>query len=193
MIKKVGKGQTMIDYLASIGMDLGEKQQTMLLDTDYTFYDYDLLGLLKGSFVPRIFIDATVECPKLAEIAGLCKDIGAVLCYPYLGDVGESVTGDKKAQKFEDDYLDEIFVCLSENGVPAVTYMPTRNTTAQLERLRALCDQYGIFQISGEDINSPRQKFVIDAMKNPIFKNLIDATWQLIAWETGKEKMDLYK
>ena len=113
----------------------------------------------------------------------LCNEIDAFLCYAYLGDVGDSVTGDKKAQKFEDDYLEDVFECLKEEGVKSVTYMPTRNTPAQLTRLRGLCDQYGMFQISGEDINSPRQSFVIKAMENPLFQNLIDATWKLIEHE----------
>ena len=106
--------------------------------------------------------------------------------------MGDSVTGDKKAQKFEDDYLDDVFVCLKDIGMPAVTYMPTRNTQQQLERLRKLCDDNGIFQVSGEDINTPRQSFVIRAMENPMFANLIDATWRLIDYETGKRPMDLY-
>ena len=181
--KQVGKGQPMIDKLTSLGMNLSEKQKALLLDTQYPFYAYDVLGMLKGTFVPKIFIDATDECPKLADMVKLCKDVDAYLCYAYLGDVGDSVTGDKKAQKFEDDYLDDVFECLKEEGVKAVTYMPTRNTPAQLERLRGLCDAYGMFQISGEDINSPRQSFVIKAMENPMFANLIDATWKLIEHE----------
>ena len=181
--KQVGKGQSMIDKLTELGMNLSEKQKTMLLDTEYPFYAYDVLGMLKGTFVPKIFIDATDECPKLPDMVKLCKEVDAYLCYAYLGDVGDSVTGDKKAQKFEDDYLDDVFECLKEEGVTAVTYMPTRNTPAQLERLRKLCDDYGMFQISGEDINSPRQSFIIRAMENPMFQNLIDATWKLIEHE----------
>ena len=183
LVKQVGKGQPMIDKLTAVGMNLSEKQKTMLLDTQYPFYEYDVLGMLKGTFVPKVFIDATTECPKLCDMVKLCNDIDAYLCYAYLGDVGDSVTGDKKAQKFEDDYLDDVFECLKEEGVKAVTYMPTRNTPAQLERLRGLCDQYGMFQISGEDINSPRQSFIIRAMENPMFQNLIDATWKLIEHE----------
>ena len=181
--KQVGKGQPMIDKLTSLGMNLSEKQRGLLLDTEYPFYAYDVLGMLKGTFVPKIFIDATDECPKLPDMVKLCKEVDAYLCYAYLGDVGDSVTGDKKAQKFEDDYLDDVFECLKEEGVTAVTYMPTRNTPAQLERLRKLCDDYGMFQISGEDINSPRQSFIIRAMENPMFQNLIDATWKLIEHE----------
>lgn len=183
MVARAGKGQGMVEYLASIGLTLSEKQKAQMLDTAYPFYEYDLLGILKSAFVPQIYVDATDECPAVAALVDLCREIDAYLCYAYLGDVGDSVTGDKKAQKFEDDYLEDVFECLKETGVKAVTYMPTRNTPAQLKRLRGLCEQYGMFQISGEDINSPRQSFVIRAMEDPQFQNLIDATWQLIRHE----------
>ena len=184
MVARAGKGQGMVEYLASIGLTLSEKQKAQMLDTAYPFYEYDLLGILKSAFVPQIYVDAADECPTVAALVDLCREIDAYLCYAYLGDVGDSVTGDKKAQKFEDDYLEDVFECLKETGVKAVTYMPTRNTPAQLKRLRGLCEQYGMFQISGEDINSPRQSFVIRAMEDPQFQNLIDATWQLIEHET---------
>jgi len=185
LVKQVGKGESMVKKLADMGLALSSKQEAQMMDTQYPFYEYDLLGILKGAFVPQIFIYATDECPKLSEMVKLCNEIDAFLCYAYLGDVGDSVTGDKKAQKFEDDYLDDVFECLKEEGVKSVTYMPTRNTPAQLERLRDLCDRYGMFQISGEDINSPRQIFVIKAMENPMFRNLIDATWKLIEHENN--------
>jgi len=183
LVKEVGKGEAMVAKLADMGLKLSAKQEAQMLDLEYPFYEYDLLGILKSAFVPQIFIDATTECPKLPDMVKLCKEVDAYLCYAYLGDVGDSVTGDKKAQKFEDDYLDDVFECLKEEGVTAVTYMPTRNSQAQLRRLRGLCDAYGMFQISGEDINSPRQSFVIKAMENPMFANLIDATWKLIEHE----------
>jgi len=184
LVEQVGKGEAMARRLSGMGLSLSDKQRAQLADVDYPFYEYDLLGILKGAFVGRIYVDAGAECPKLSQLAELCRDIDACLCYAYLGDVGESATGDKKAQKFEDDYLDDVFACLKEEGVWAVTYMPTRNTPAQLERLRRLCNEFGMFQISGEDINSPRQSFVIRAMENPLFQNLIDATWKLIQHET---------
>lgn len=58
--------------------------------------------------------------------------------------------------------------------------MPTRNTRAQLERVRGLCDEYGMMQVSGEDINSPTQSFVIRAMEDPMFENLVESAWALI-------------
>ena len=184
LVAQVGKGAAMVQKLADMGLSLSVKQEAQMLDTEYPFYEYDLLGILKSAFVPQIFIDATEECPRLKDMVRLCREVDAYLCYAYLGDVGDSVTGDKKAQKFEDDYLEDVFECLQEEGVKAVTYMPTRNTPAQLERLRSLCEQYGMFQISGEDINTPRQSFVIKAMENPMFQNLIDATWKLIEHES---------
>ncbi len=189
MVKKAGKGQAMVDYLTSIGLTLSEKQRAQMLDTAYPFYEYDLLGILKSAFVPKIYIDATDECPKVADVVALCDRVDALLCYAYLGDVTASVTGDKKAQKFEDDYLDEVIACIKGCGIRAVTYMPTRNTPEQLARLRRLCDENGLFQVSGEDINTPRQSFIIKAMENPLFSNLIDATWKLIEHEKTGAKI----
>ena len=179
----LGRGAAVIGELERLGVALSAKQRAQMLDTGYPFYEYDLLGILKSAFVPKIYIDADEECPSLPDVVKLCREADACLCYAYLGDVGDSVTGDKKAQKFEDDYLEDVFTCLEEEGVRAVTYMPTRNTRAQLERLRALCDRYGMFQVSGEDINSPRQSFIIHAMEDPLFQNLIDAAWKLIEHE----------
>ena len=189
MVQKAGKGQPMVDYLASIGLTLSQKQQAQMLDVPYPFYEYDLLGILKSAFVPRIYVDATDECPNVRDVAALCEKMDALLCYAYLGDVTASVTGDKKAQKFEDDYLDDIIACIKGCGIRAVTYMPTRNTPEQLARLRALCEKNGLFQVSGEDINSPRQSFIIRAMENPLFSNLIDATWKLIEHEQTGSKI----
>ncbi len=193
LVERVGKGQPMADCLADLGLSLGAKQWEQMLNVSYPFYEYDLLAVLKSAFIPKVYVDAVEECPQIDELVSLAKEVGAVLCNSYLGDVGQSVTGDKKPQKFEDDYLDDVFTFLKDSGVPAVTYMPTRNTRAQLERLRGLCERHGLFQVSGEDINSPRQSFIIRAMEDPMFRNLIDATWRLIDYETGKRPMDLYR
>ena len=90
-----------------------------------------------------------------------------------------------------DEYLDELVEYLYREGVRAMTYMPTRNTKEQIVRLRALCSKYGMFQVSGEDINSPRQSFICRAMDDPMFSDLIDSTWALIKHELGKKKIML--
>ena len=183
LVEQTGRGRPVMERLTGMGIALSDKQRALLGDVEYPFYEYDLLGIFKGAFVGKIYVDADEECPRVSRLVELCREVDACLCYAYLGDVADSVTGDKKAQKFEDDYLEDVFECLREEGVWAVTYMPTRNTPAQLERLRGLCERYGMFQVSGEDINTPRQSFVIKAMENPLFANLIDATWKLIEHE----------
>lgn len=147
--------------------------------------EYDLINSLKKDFIPRVYVDADAECPALSEYISFCGQAGGILAYPYLGDVTTSVTGDKRAQQFEDGYLDSLFEILDNYGVRAVTYMPTRNTQPQLDRLRALCREHGMMEISGEDINSPRQSFVIKKMEDPQFSNLIQSTWDLIKHENG--------
>ena len=164
---------------------LSQKVIDQIANGDKTpdFYEYDILGALKSNMVEKFYIDATEECPKVADFVEMVHKNGGIAAYAYLGDVGNSVTGDKKAQKFEDDYLDELVEVIKEYGFDAITYMPTRNTPQQLARLTKLCDEHGFFQISGEDINSPRQSFRCKALDDPAFGHLIDATYTLIAYE----------
>ncbi|MCL2579948.1 MAG: PHP domain-containing protein [Oscillospiraceae bacterium] len=144
--------------------------------------DYGKLAALKAEF--KDYIPAgREECPGIEKALAFAHDNGIIATYPYLGDVTKSVTGDKKAQKFEDDYLDELIAILAEIGFRAISYMPSRNTMAQLTRLRALCEKYGLLQISGEDINSPSQPFICQAMRDPVFYNLYETTWALLGHE----------
>ena len=187
LTEKLGRGEKLIRFFEEEGIKLSEKQKAQLSDMEYYFYEYDVLGILKSAFISKIYIPADEECPDIAEVVRVAKEMDALLCYAYLGDVTSSVTGDKKAQTFEDAYLEELFDCICGLGVRAVTYMPTRNTTEQLSRLRGLCEKHGMIQVCGEDINTPRQSFVVRAMDNPEFANLIDTTWMLIEHErTGK-------
>ena len=178
--------EALVEFLGNtLSLPLSEKARKNLLAGRETpqYYLYDVLGILKSNFVERFYEDAGAECPKVREISEIAKKSGAILCYAYLGDVGDSVTGDKKSQKFEDDYLDELFEELVSLGFNAVTYMPSRNTKQQLDRVMALCDRHGLFQVSGEDINSPRQKFICEALADPSFGHLKDATYALIGHE----------
>lgn len=171
-------------------LKLSEKVRGQIADGDKTpeFYEYDILGALKSDLVEKIYIPATDECPDVAEYIALCNETGAISAYAYLGDVGNSVTGDKKTQKFEDDYIELLFDELKRLGYNAVTYMPSRNTREQLERVMRLCHEYSFFEISGEDINSPRQSFICKAMDDPMFSHLTDATYKLIAHEEAATK-----
>jgi len=193
LIETFGRGQNLIAFLTEkLSIEINDKIRNLLSDLNNPFYTYDLLGLLKSDLVSIFYVNATEECPSIDKILALSRKTGSIFAYPYLGDIVNSVTGDKKAQKFEDDYIELLFDYLKEAGFNAVTYMPSRNTRAQLEKIKALCEKYDLFQISGEDINSPRQSFICEAMRDDFFKNLKDATWALIGHEK-QASIDLTK
>jgi len=193
IVAQFGRGTKVIAFLEdALGIAVTGKNQDWLADVDNKFYEYDLLGVLKSELVAQFYENATAECPDVREVIALADKIGGIIAYAYLGDVTNSVTGDKKAQKFEDDFLDFLFDVIDELGIKTITYMPSRNTREQLHRIKALCDVHQFFQISGEDINSPRQSFICEAQRSPEFSNLIDATWALIGHEKAATK-DLKK
>lgn len=182
--ERFGKGEAVVKFLTEdMGIAVSGKVRGFLEDSDNVNYEYDLLGALKSNLVEKFYIDADEECPDVTEMIALAAKINAFSAYAYLGDVGDSVTGDKKTQKFEDDYIDLLFDVIKDLKFKAVTYMPSRNTMEQLRRIRSMCDKYGFFQISGEDINSPRQSFICEAQRNPEFANLYESTMTLIRHE----------
>jgi len=184
LIEGYGRGRELVNFLkGELNIPIKARIEEYLLNTQNEFYEYDLLGVIKSDLVSMFYIDATAECPDVREVIDFSNRIGAISAYAYLGDVEDSVTGDKKSQKFEDDYLDLLFEVIKDLGFNAVTYMPSRNTMAQLKRVKELCHKFQLFEISGEDINSPRQSFICDALQKEEFANLVDSTWALIGHE----------
>ena len=189
LIEQAGKGEALVTLIKDkLQLQVSRNNEAHLTDPANPFYEYDLLGALKSDMVQQFYIDAADECPGIDRFVEFCREVNGISAYAYLGDVGDSVTGDKKQQKFEDDYIELLFEELAGLKFQAVTYMPSRNTLAQLKRVKSFCDQYGLLQISGEDINSPRQPFVCTAMRDQEFVNLIDATWALIGHEKEATK-----
>lgn len=181
--KKFGRTNELIAFLENdLNLKVSEKIKGFLLDENNEHFLYDLLGVLKAD-TAFFYIDADEEMPLAEDFVKKAIELGAIPAYAYLGDVGDSVTGDKKAQKFEDDFLPELIKEIKAIGFKAVAYMPTRNTPEQLKRISALCKENGLFEISGEDVNSPRQKFACAALALPENAHLIDATWALIGHE----------
>jgi hypothetical protein len=163
---------------------ISPKLNAMLSDPANTHYLYDLLGVLKSELLPKIYIlPDEKECIPAEHVTSFAKSISAIPAYAYLGDVRESPTGDKKAEKFEDDFIEELFAKLSGMGFRAVTYMPPRNTQEQLRTLRRLSAEQGLMEISGVDINSSRQSFNCPEVLREEFRHLLDTTWALIAHE----------
>lgn len=185
MIENVGKGAKLIAFLSEkLKIPLDQKQRAYLGNIQNEFYEYDLLNILKSRFITGIYIDAGREeiVPVLKAVAFI-KKIGAIPTYCYLGNVKASPTGDKREQKFEDEFLEDLFAECKIIGFDAVAFTPSRNTREQLSRVMALCDKYGFLQISGEDINQPRQSFLCKELKEKQFEHLKDAAWALIGHE----------
>jgi hypothetical protein len=185
LISRFGTGPRLLDGLErSLGIKASPKAASLISGSDAEDLVYDLIGLLKTDFLDRVFEQPDdTECPDAASVVAFALSIGAIPAYAYLGDVVDSPTGDKRSQKFEDDYLEELFTALSKLGFAAIAYMPPRNTAAQIERVRKLCLEYGFMQISGVDINSPRQVFDCPELVLPEFANLRDSAWALVAHE----------
>lgn len=180
----VGRGEPLIAFLENrLGLAVSGRARDLLLDTSYEHYAFDVLNVLKSELVPKFFVAGGADSMPVGEIVPKLREMGIIPTYCYLGDVGESPTGDKKAQKFEDDYLEELFPVLRSLGFEAVAYMPSRNTEEQLDRVMKDCAEFGFMEISGEDINQPRQNFVCEKLRMPRYAHLADSAWALVGHE----------
>ncbi len=185
IMSMVPAGAELVSFLEqNLNITVTGKVRSFLSDSTNPHYQYDLLGVLKSSYLPRFFIQPDRnETVDARTVVAFARSIGAIPAYAYLGDIAESITGDKKAEKFEDDFLDELVAYLAEIGFPAITYMPPRNTKRQMERLQGLCRAHGLMEISGVDINSSRQSFNCPEMLDPGCVHLVDSAWALVAHE----------
>ncbi len=184
-LQQWGKGAGLPAGLKTIpGLTLDRMQEDRLSDPENPHLPYDLLGIFKAEFLPSFFIQPDYnECIGIKKAVDFSRQIHAIPAYAYLGDIEESVTGDKKAEKFEDSYLDFLFEEILKIGFKAVTYMPPRNTLHQIKRVRELCRKSLLMEISGVDINSSRQSFNCPEVLRADFNRLIDSAWALIAHE----------
>jgi len=185
MLARFGRGAPLISALRkSLSLEIPALAEERLSDKDNSHFLYDLLGLFKSALAPNFYQEPSPEeCLPVMRVCEMVNDWGAISCYPYLGDVGNSPTGDKRAEAFEDSWLNELFEELPRLGFKALTYMPPRNSFAQLARVRKLCRRKGLMEISGVDINSSRQSFRCPELNRQEFHHLTDSTWALIAHE----------
>ncbi len=188
LIARFGRGRSLTRGLSELGVDIPDGLLDVLTDRQNPHLAHDLLGLLKAQFLSRFYIQPTRmgdggELPDARSVVDFALAIGAIPCYAYLGDVSASPTGDKKAEAFEDSFLDELVEHLAGLGFPAITFMPPRNTVKQLERISRLATAHGMIEVSGVDINQPRQSFSCPELAEPRFAHLNDSTWALVAHE----------
>ncbi len=185
LIELFGKGEKLLETLRyRFGIDPPARVEKHLSDAENPHYAYDLLGVMKSTFLPSFFIQPNEEeAISVSYAVDFANEIGAIPAYAYLGDVGESPTGDKKAQRFEDAFLEELIPEVARIGFKSVTYMPPRNSKEQLLRVQRLAAEAGLMEISGVDINSSRQSFNCPEVMEPTFRHLNETTWALIAHE----------
>jgi hypothetical protein len=157
------------------------KSRSYLLDAAHPGYAYDVL-MPQGPFSYRVFyIPATDECLPVREMLALSERAGAISAY-VIGRVANLPSATRPPRSSR-RFLDELVRLLGDMGFRDVTYMPTRNTDAQLARVRELRRRMGFLEICGEDINQPRQSFVTAKLSDPGFSHLVDSAWALIAHE----------
>ena len=185
LIQHTGGGKKLTEFVrGKLKTEIPAKLATLLEDPANPHLVYDLLGILKASFLPGFFIQPNNdECLSVFTAIDFARSINAIPAYAYLGDIAESPTGDKKAEKFEDEFLDGLVPALKQLGFQSITYMPPRNTVPQLLRVQQLCRESGLMEISGVDINSSRQSFRCPEILMPECRHLNESTWALIAHE----------
>ena len=180
LIARCGRGPGLVTFLReSMNLPVSGAALAWLSDPENPYYDFDLTNLLKGHLSPRMYLPAEeAELPGIRETIRTLTNLGCIPTYTYLGDVrGASVTGDKRAQAFEDDILETLLQTLHSYGLRAVSSAPTRNAPDQVARLEALCKKYELLEVLGEDINQPRQPFV-----NTNLRPEQQARFHLAAW-----------
>lgn len=165
-----------------LNVPISKTEEKRILEGNPRYYDYDILSVVKKNLVEKFYIDAYEECMHIKDFINITKKLGCISAYAYLGDVIDTSEGDKKTQRFEDAYIDVLMKELKNLGFDAITYMPSRNTRYQLSKVMNLCQEYGFFEINGEDINSPRQKFS-SVLDDEMFDHLKDITYTLIGHE----------
>jgi len=124
------------------------------------------------ALVPNMISRATREYPDYTQFGKRLAELYGASVQPGVTRVGDNQILTLPAAGIANPYAfdgEDVQQALSEM-LESILFTP-------------LCDENGLFQVSGEDINSPRQSFVIKAMENPMFSNLIDATWKLIGHE----------
>ena len=176
MLEVIGGGEKLVDLIkGEMKLPLSAKVEGYLLEEGNPYALYDLLGWVKSDLIGRFYVNATDELPDVREALDLCNEIGAISAYAYLGDVASSVTGDKRAQKFEDDYLDELiptrYLRVQGRHLHALAQhpRPDRARARPVQEVRPFADQRRGHQL-------PRQPFVCEAQRDPAYRDLVDST-----------------
>ena len=188
MLEVVGCGEKLVAFIKNeLQLPLSAKVEGYLLDERQSPSPCTTCSAgSRATSSPGSTSTPPTSCPTVREALDLCeRDRRHLRLRPIWATWATAVTGDKRAQKFEDDYpgrADPLYQ--AELGFRAVTYMPSRNTRAQLDpparavrKARPVPDQR-----RGHQLPAP-----VLRLRGPARSRLpptsYEATWALIAHE----------
>jgi hypothetical protein len=109
IVSKYGKGVALIEFLKEkTGLEVSANNEKYLMDIDNEYYIYDVVAALKSD-TSFFYIDATTECPDVKDFTNLAEKMFVISAYVYFGDAKDLMTGDKKVQKFENEFFRRAF------------------------------------------------------------------------------------
>jgi len=109
IVSKYGKGIALIEFLKEkTGLEVSANNEKYLIDIDKEYYIYSVVAALKSD-ASFFYIDATNECPNVKDFTNLAEEMFALPAYVYIEGIKDLMTGDKKVQKFEDEFFRRAF------------------------------------------------------------------------------------
>jgi len=109
IVNKHGKGIAIIEFLKEkTGLELSDSNEKYLMNIDSEYYVYGVVAALKSD-TSFFYIDATAECPDVKDFTDLAEEMFVISAYVYFGDMKDLITGNKKVQKFEDEFFRRTF------------------------------------------------------------------------------------
>ncbi|MGL4985684.1 MAG: PHP domain-containing protein [Treponemataceae bacterium] len=181
---KLSKSYPSITKLLSILKErlkiaLSLESEAFLSDSNNPHFIYDLIDVLKKSFLSQFFIQPNeYECLPVEKLTCFAHSIGAIPSYIHSDNTKQSHSPAKQKAN-----LENFLLVLKELGFLAITFNPIATSKDHLLQVQQLCRKYEFMEIAGIDIYNARQSFNSPELKRAEFNHLIDATWALIAHE----------
>ena len=180
LVELLGRGGQLLGFLTDeLAIPLSVRMEKRLRDVLAHDYMADVASALTST-VRAHTLPADGECMTMADAASLARRTGAILVYPYLGDLEQMLLGEVRVEKFEDSFLDNLLFELSQAGVNAVSYNPRRITEHQQQRLRRLCGEYELMELC-EGTIYPRQSQIQEPeLTMPEHQPLLDGIYAAV-------------
>ena len=146
LIKMVGTGEPLIDYLTKVQrISLSSREEKLLLATPSRNYEYDLSAILHK----KLKVDDENFTSKIHVFIGAAQAAGGLVFYPL--SEREVIEGGTK-------FIDGMFAALVRLGVNGIAY-EAENVGEHLPYLERKAQELGFLTVDGHEIHSPRDMF----------------------------------